>query len=261
MAYTVGSLFSGIGGFELGFERAGFDVRWQVEIDPFCRAVLAKHWPEVARYDDVRTCGAANLEPVDVVCGGFPCQPVSLAGRRKAQADDRWLWPEFARVLRELRPRIAALENVPGLLVHGLEDVLGDLAAIGYDAEWDCVSAADVGANHRRERVWILAYANVAGLEGRHGGELRERAGEQPARTCGALADANGEGQLQQGGFVGEEWRRAGDGRGWWRTEPDVGRVAHGIPARMDRLRALGNAIVPQVAEVIARRVRALLEV
>lgn len=125
MTPTVGSLFSGIGGFELGFERAGFEIRWQVELDDYCTAVLAKHWPEVKRYRDVRTVGSHNLEPVDVICGGFPCQPVSLAGRRQVQADDRWLWPEFARLIRELRPRIAVMENVPGLLVHGFEDVLG----------------------------------------------------------------------------------------------------------------------------------------
>src|SRR5262245_58960139 len=182
---TAGSLFSGIGGLELGLERAGWTVRWQVEIDPWCRRVLAKHWPDVARYGDVRSihlegeCPVADAvrgglvdaaadaaamggeeredegqEPearrapaaadrrcpgcppyVDLICGGFPCQPVSVAGKRLAQADERWLWPEFARVVRSLRPAVVLVENVPGLLVRGVGDVLGDLATIGYDTE------------------------------------------------------------------------------------------------------------------------------
>jgi DNA (cytosine-5)-methyltransferase 1 len=136
---TFGSLFAGIGGFDLGLERAGLVCQWQVEIDPFCRKVLEKHWPQVKRYDDVRTVGAGTLEAVDLVCGGFPCQPHSLAGRRQGSADERDLWPEFARVIRELGPRWVLAENVPGLLsidagrVFG--NILQDLAACGYDTE------------------------------------------------------------------------------------------------------------------------------
>ena len=133
---TVGSLFSGIGGFDLGLERAGMRVVWQVENDAYCRKVLAKHWPDVPCYEDIHDCGAHNLEEVDVICGGFPCQPVSVAGKQLAQDDERWLWPEFARLVGELRPRHVFVENVPGILVRGLGDVLGDLAALGYDAEW-----------------------------------------------------------------------------------------------------------------------------
>ena len=182
---SVGSLFSGIGGLDLGLERAGMEVRWQVEIDPYCQRVLAKHWPNVTRYGDIKTIDWTEVEPIDLVCGGFPCQPVSLAGKRRAQDDPRWLWPEFARCLRVLRPRFALLENVPGLLSAGFGDVLGDLAALGYDAEWDCIPAAAVGAPHLRYRVVVVSYTNSqrAGVEAhRGGGQVRKRAGSsEPA--------------------------------------------------------------------------------
>jgi DNA (cytosine-5)-methyltransferase 1 len=155
---TVGSLFSGIGGFDLGLERAGMTVVWQVENEPYCNKVLAKHWPHVTRYGDIKEIDWSEVERPDLICGGFPCQPVSLAGKRLAQEDERWLWPEVDRCIRALRPRYALLENVPGLLSAGMSDVLGDLAACGYDAEWDCIPAAAVGAPHLRYRVWIVAY-------------------------------------------------------------------------------------------------------
>lgn len=141
---------------DLGLERAGWECRWQVENNEWCQRILAKHWPDVTRYGDIRE--VHDLAPVDLVCGGFPCQPVSHAGRRKGQEDVRWLWPEFARVLGDLRPRFAVVENVPGLLSRGMGDVLGDLAALGYDAEWDCLPAAAVGAPHLRYRVFIVAH-------------------------------------------------------------------------------------------------------
>ena len=130
---NVLSLFSGIGGLDLGLQRAGMTIAGQVEIDPWCRKVLAKHWPEVPRHDDVRTCaGWWGERPVpDLICGGFPCQPVSSAGRRVAQSDPRWLWPLMAGVVAELRPGWVVIENVPGLLRLGLADVLGDLAGLG----------------------------------------------------------------------------------------------------------------------------------
>lgn len=130
---NVGSLFSGIGGFDLGLERAGMTVKWQVENDPYCNRVLAKHWPDVTRYGDIKTIDWSEVEHVDLICGGFPCQPVSLAGKRQAQADERWLWPEFARAVCALRPRYVLVENVPGLLSKGLGDILGDLAALGME--------------------------------------------------------------------------------------------------------------------------------
>jgi len=159
----IGSLFSGIGGLELGLEWAGFGpVVWQVEQEAFCREILARRWPDAVRFDDVRSVGAANLPPADLICGGFPCQPHSTAGRRKGRADDRWLWPEFARIVRELRPRFVVAENVPGILSvdggHAFREVLGDLAESGYDAIWLPLRASDVGAPHRRERIFVVGW-------------------------------------------------------------------------------------------------------
>jgi len=239
---TVGSLFAGIGGFDLGFERAGFEIKFQVEIDPFCRAVLAKHWPDVRRYEDVRTvhepgmcrdvpCGHC-LPRVDVIVGGFPCQDISVAGRGVGIDGERsGLWGQFSRLIRELRPRYVVVENTPGLLSRGIGRVLGDLAAIGYDSEWDCVPAAALGAKHKRDRVWIIAYPGGARLQKR--------------RVLTSLP--------------GKE-RRYGDRQNaavdaWWAVEPNVVRVVHGIPGRVDRIRSLGNSVVPQIAEWIARRI------
>jgi DNA (cytosine-5)-methyltransferase 1 len=160
-AFTVGSLFAGIGGIDIGFERAGFIAKWQVEIDPYCRKVLAKNFPHAERFEDVRNCGVANLSAVDVIVGGFPCQDISNAGKRAGITGERsGLWSEYARIIRELRPRFVFVENVAALLVRGMDVVLGDLAALGYDAEWRIVSAYDLGAPHLRERVWIVAHSS-----------------------------------------------------------------------------------------------------
>ena len=265
-AMNVLSLFSGIGGLELGLERAGMTVVGQVEIDPFCRRVLAKHWPEVPRHNDVRTAvewWRGEPRPrVDLVCGGFPCQPVSVAGRHLAQADERWLWPTFAGVVRQLRPHWVLLENVPGLLGRGAGDVLGDLAALGYDAEWGCIPAVAVGAPHLRDRWFCVAYPNGNQHEGR-----APALGQSATKKL--LADTDGAGPSRR---AGQEGRRPGTARrmeperlggriawerpavrGDWATEPDVGRVAHGVPGRVDRLRGLGNAVVPQVSEYVGR--------
>lgn len=231
---NVLELFAGIGGLGLGLERAGMTVVGQVEIDEFCRRVLAKHWPEVPRHNDVRTCvewwRSAERPRVDVVAGGFPCQPVSDAGRQLAQADPRWLWPAMAGVIRELEPTWVIGENVPGLRTRGLALVHADLRAAGYRVRSGYLSACEVGAPHPRRRLFILAHAQ---------GERQcpWSAGHGPADR------ANG--------------HRAGSGpqrRGWWATEPDVGRVAYGLPRGVDRRRhALGNAVVPQVSEYIGR--------
>lgn len=230
---TVGSLFSGIGGLDLGLERAGMEVRWQVEIDPYCQRVLAKHWPNVTRYSDIKNIDWTEVEPIDLVCGGFPCQPVSLAGKRLAQDDERWLWPEFARCLRVLRPRFALMENVPGLLSAGFGDVLGDLAALGYDAEWQVIPASAFGAHFRGERVYVVAGPAAAGCLRRTGRWTNPvRAWERDEFTR----------------LVDRELRfcvPAGKGK----------RVSDGVPSRVDRLRGLGNAVVPQVAEWIGRRI------
>jgi DNA (cytosine-5)-methyltransferase 1 len=165
---TFGSLFAGIGGFDLGFERAGMVCKWQVEIEPYCRRVLAKHWPTVHRHDDVRTFpdGEPEAFKVDVICGGFPCQDVSLAGRRAGLKGERsGLWSEFARIIRVLRPPFVVVENVPGLLAPEKEEeqaaigcVVGELAECGYDAEWACIPASAFGSTQQRFRVFIVAY-------------------------------------------------------------------------------------------------------
>jgi DNA (cytosine-5)-methyltransferase 1 len=286
MPLTVGSLFSGIGGFDLGLERAGMVVKWQVERDPWCQKILAKHWPAVPRYTNVEDVGS-NLECVDLICGGFPCQPVSVAGQRHGTADDRWLWPEFRRVVGLLRPRYVLVENVPGLFTanggHAFGEVIGDLADLGYNAEWTVLSAADVGAPHLRKRVWIVADAqrSRSRLQPRDT-ETRGQRGEHsrasqptlvspdngPSRAKGTdtgredVADADRTGPQgrellpkRRGERVARTSRMADAPiGGQWRTEPDVGRVADGIPRRVDRLRGLGNAIVPQCAEWIGRQ-------
>jgi DNA (cytosine-5)-methyltransferase 1 len=219
---SVGGLFSGIGGLELGLERAGMRVLWHCEQDPFCRAVLKRHWPDNPCFPDVREVRGAEVPRVDVLCGGFPCQDVSAAGRRAGILGERsGLWAEFSRLVRELRPRYVLVENVPGLLVRGLGDVLGDLADDGYDAEWDGIPAAAVGAPHLRARLWILAYPRG----------VREQADDT---VCAGRALA---------GF-----------HPGWDAEPAVARVADGLPGRVD-VGALGNAVVPHIPELIGRRI------
>ena len=231
-----GSLFSGIGGMDLGLERAGMQCVWQVESDDYARRVLAKHWPHVRRHDDVRTF---PLEPAadwacDLMAGGFPCQPVSVAGRGRGTTDERWLWPEFARVLRMVRPRFALLENVPGLLVRGMGIVLGDLAELGFDAEWACVSACSMGFTHMRRRLFIVAYR--AGSMGKEGIRFRQLS---PQGTLQARCD-------RKAVILGMEGA-ARDRRG-----------ADGLPPRMvPAVRGLGNAVVPQISEWLGQMILA----
>lgn len=223
---TVGSLFAGIGGFDLGLERAGFEIAWQVEIDPYCQRVLAKHWPNVQRYGDIRAIDWGTVPRVDLLCGGFPCQDISLAGKGAGLAGARsGLWSEYAKAIQALQPQWVIIENVSALRSRGLDQVLGTLAALGYDAEWHCIPASAVGAPHRRDRVWVVAYPQSVGQQ--------------------------------------EQWQSIADDEGWklgrlrtqyetwWAGEPAIQRVVHGVPHRVDRLRGLGNAIVPQIAEMI----------
>ena len=160
MTLTVGSLFSGIGGLDLGLERAGMRVIWQSEIDPYATRVLAKHWPEVPNLGDIKRINFADVVRPDVICGGYPCQPFSTAGKRQGEEDPRHLWPWVREAIRVLRPRYAILENVRGHLSLGGTTVISEIAALGYSAEWRIVSAASVGANHRRDRVVIVAYTD-----------------------------------------------------------------------------------------------------
>ena len=209
---------------------------WQEEKDPYARAVLAKHWPETKRFENVEKVGARNLEPVDLICGGFPCQDLSIAGKQAGIDGARsGLWREFARIIGEIRPRFVVVENVTALLNGGLDRVLGDMAARGYDAVWDCIPAQAVGAHHRRDRLFIvatMANADSARLQGRFGEVMRECTGER---------------------ITGQGGTRSGKLSDHWLAEPGLGRVANGISRRVDRLKCLGNAVVPQVAAVIGR--------
>ena len=239
-ALTFGSLFAGIGGFDLGFERAGMQCKWQVEIDPFCRKVLAKHWPNVRRHDDVRTFPPDGDWSVDVICGGFPCQDMSNAGNRVGIYGERsGLWSEFARIVRQLRPRFVVVENVEALAIRGLDRVLGDLADLGFDAEWQSIPASAVGHLHERRRLWVCAYMQEAGSEVCLFGEGDDWGSPLELRRLASLVTAT-------------QWWRCGQ-----RPEglPDVLRMAHGIPNGVDRIGACGNAVVPQVAEWIGRRI------
>jgi hypothetical protein len=291
---TVGSLFSGIGGLDLGLERAGMTVLWQSEIHPYGCRVLAKHWPDVPNLGDITTIDWSKVEPVDVICGGYPCQPFSYAGIRQGGNDPRHLWPHFLDAIRRLRPRYALLENVPGHLSLGFGRVLGDLAESGYDATWDCIPAAAVGAPHRRDRVFVVAHTNGEGesgvtfdaLEGQgvmvpdtHSGGLRQQpvtftggGGEVVVADDGetqsvadtyslarasALGGSGGCPPVSQPGTLERTQRCSSSLGDQWRFEPDVGRVADGGPSRMDRLYGLGNAVVPQVAEHVGRLIMA----
>lgn len=351
-ALRVLDLFSGIGGFSLGLEAAGLVTVAFCEVSTVCRHLLAHHWPEVQQYDDVQTLTAERLASdgiaVDVVCGGFPCQDLSYAGAGAGLAGARsGLFWEIVRLVRELigagrRPRYLVLENVAALLGRGLGEVLGALASLGYDLWWDCIPAFAVGAPHRRDRVWIVAYprgeqhqgfgdafrravatelsraAAEQGVPAWNGGEadafdtdadgfgphraeihlvgnteLRDEQ-ERLARSLGqdvadaarvqrgrskqwtkrqrvgsgskplTLADTVSDGRKQVVAAISSRAesqeptgsaadRRISRGRSGWLAEPDVGRVAHGVPARVDRLHGLGNAVVPQVPEVLGR--------
>ena len=295
MTYRVLSLFAGIGGFDLGLERTGgFRTVAFCEIDPFCRRVLAKHWPEVPCYDDVRELTGERLAAdgieVDCIVGGFPCQDISYAGKGAGLGGERsGLWSEYARLIGELRPRFVVVENVAALLRRGLSAILGTVASLGYDADWHCIPASAVGAPHRRDRVWIIA--NARGEQHESRGLALSRAlaaqfpfadpdttpmlrpevkrGKQDGDFARAreVADAASVGWQQRDKDAGRGCQGNGEAEGsgpwccgWWSAEPDVGRVAHGVPARVDRLRSLGNAVVPQIPELIGRAILAATE-
>lgn len=235
---NYGSLFSGIGGLDLGLEMAtGAKSMWFCESDPFARAVLAEHWPGVPIYEDVRHV-SDKVPRVDIICGGFPCQPASFAGKRKAQADSRWLWPFFAGVVARLRPSFVFIENVPGLRTAGLREVLADLADLGFDARWSCFWAADAGAPHLRGRLFILANARGIRLEEVGGlgilDKERPPRGRDPYRCSGANAPT---------GFP--PCRNHLDG--WPGPQPAIRRSPDG-PSPRTQHRLHGNAVVPAQA-------------
>ncbi len=228
-------LFSGIGGFSLGLERAGMQTAAFCEVDPTCRRVLKKHWPNVPIFEDVKTLSAKDIhETIDVICGGFPCQDISTAGKGAGLAGERsGLWYEYRRLIEEIRPRYIIIENVAVLRSRGLDEVLRCLTTLGYDAEWHCIPASAIGAPHRRDRIWIIAYP------------MRQRTqvsteGQQSAE------------QVLRG--PSEAWR-TGAYAAWWATKPRVSRMDYGVSGRVDRVNQCGNAVVPQIAELIGHSI------
>lgn len=278
------SLCSGIGGLDLAAEWAGIRTVAQCEIDGYASRVLEKNFKGVPNLHDIRTVTNERLRErgidpseITVISAGFPCQPYSLAGKGRGDCDERDLWGEVARVLGEVRPRWFVGENTPGLFSREnqryFRRVLDDLAALGYHVGWGIWGACDVGAPHKRERVFLVAHAD---------GERRGVFGAVERTACGSLGESETKTSLGAGGTRRTAWggvlsgnlhytygkgrgadepagsaRRGNDQRGgaprhasgeWWEVEPDVGRVAHGVSARVDRLRCLGNAVVPYQA-------------
>lgn len=299
------SLFSGIGGFDLGLERAGMECVGQVEKDEYCLAVLAHHWPAVKRIADIYDVTESDFGTVDLVCGGFPCQPFSLAGKRAGAKDDRYLWPEMLRIIKAYRPAWVLGENVAGIVGVELDTVLSELENEGYELQPFIIPACAVDAPHERKRVWIVARRRPAHVDDTEGGGCGFpfaahvgtvegnvnapadasqvvahaesvgsgcglcEAGQEQNRNVASdggttMADTKvvrvegiGESRIgQPSGLVEEivsdrscERARAAQ----WEPEPDVGRLADGIPHRVAQLRALGNAVIPQVVEEIGR--------
>lgn len=326
----VGSLFSGIGGLDYGFEKEGFRIAWQVENNPYCQQILRQHFPTTKIYADIRDCAWESVEGVDVLIGGFPCQPHSVAGKKKGSDDERDMWPEFYRSLRSLRPKWVVAENVPGLLSSNngrfFKGILGDLAEARYDAEWFTLSASDIGAIHKRERLFIVAHSLDVEHRPPRGGIVQEAggvpqenrpqdgssrqsdgaaAGERDERPSGDTSnadsnkgrpyqepspkDAAADNRGAERPFITDDWsdriqrfkQETLSGKSGLaqfadvRTveellqrsdipQPLIRRGSDGVPRGMDthsraeRTKAVGNAVVPQVAQFIARRLKEL---
>ena len=333
-------LFSGIGGFSLGLERAGMETVAFCEYDEKARQVLKKHWPNVPQYEDVRTLTKEKLDNdgitnISVLCGGFPCQDISVAGNQAGihEGTRSGLWSECARLLGEIRPQYAIFENVTALLNGGGGDwfkrILWEISEVGYDAEWHCISASELGAHHHRDRIWIVAYPNRAQRErgsvsvrvssrqpnidrrsgnwrasknvadSKHNGSLttavrggfskasdNDEKGSQESVEFTGSSQPHGssdlqesdklaskhvaypisqrqprQGQYEQSIFAEAFKNRqtvnafAGGTPDIWKVEPDLGRVADGVPGRSHRLKQLGNAVVPQIPEIIGRAI------
>jgi DNA (cytosine-5)-methyltransferase 1 len=244
------SLFTGIGGFDLGFERAGMQCVGQVEYNSFCQQVLKKYWPNVKLIGDIRDVTAESFESADLICGGFPCQPFSTAGSRKGKKDSRYLWPEMLRVIKAYKPTWVVGENVKGLITIALDTVCNDLEKEGYSVQSMCLPACAIGAVHRRERLFILAHS---ASNGQH---------ESPSPR--SIVSANGS-WWEKEQEENSEYERCScfrdvlDGQsteiGSWGIEPPEIRVDDGIPNRMDRNKSIGNSVSPQMAEIIGRAI------
>ena len=289
-------LFSGIGGFSLGLESAGMQTAAFCEYDQHARKVLEKHWPDVPIFHDIRDLNAEvlydnGIQDIGLICGGYPCQPFSLAGQRRGTEDNRHLWPEMFRLVQELRPTWVIGENVVGHITMGLDQVLTDLEGAGYATRPFVIPACAVDAQHRRDRVWVIAHANrnseseLSINEGKRRRQLVEdsicgsgRDSESPARRqneetkrpqnpnpiAGSgedVAYADSSQRQRNGSPLGIQSKYSESGSSsWWQPEPSVGRVADGVPNRSHRLRQLGNAVVPQVVEAIGRMIMSVEE-
>lgn len=299
------SLFAGIVGFDLGLERAGMQCVGQVEYNPFCQRVLKHHWPHVKLVGDIHDVTESDFGAVDLICGGFPCQPFSNAGKRRGTADDRYLWPEMLRVIKAYRPAWVLGENVAGIVNMELDNVLADLERENYEVQAFIIPACAVDAKHERKRVWIVAHSAQRGSERNTGSVQSENEQQEAKRQKERIrqsfnasqgddvpnSDGSGFGERRRAESIQSQQHSAqclgqtisysvNDGhnraegnasepssdepnnglfeRGnTWEPEPGVGRVANGVPGRVDRLRSLGNAVVPQVVEVIGRAIMA----
>jgi len=275
-------LFSGIGGFSLGLEATGgFETKAFCDIEKYPRQVLQKHWPHVKQYEDIKELNyerlkADGIDSIDIITGGYPCQPFSIAGRQKGEQDPRHLWPEYFRLVKELRPTWVIGENVSGHIKLGLDTVIEDLESEDYSVRPFSISASSIGANHQRERIWILAHSRRsqwprAELRGENENETRQENANQFERSSSTsevdVADTNDERLQRQwqsrnqftprfnsSSESSEEGQRT-VGQGWWESEPNMGRVAHGIPKRVDRLKSLGNSLVPQIPYYIGKTI------
>ena len=262
------SLFSGIGGLDLAAEAAGFTTVGQCEWADFPTKVLEKHWPDVPRWRDIRTLTGESfnertgLRTVDVISGGFPCQPFSVAGKQRGKGDERYLWPEMLRVIAELAPRWVIGENVPGILRIAAGQVAEDLERSGYHVAVFDFEAAAVGAPHRKERIAFVGCRKVDDEHSRTKRSTENVENSGCSRRCeqGLLQKQQGGTEFKRNGETlaySEMRRQQREQPGWsearrsgrcvrWPAEPDVGRVAYGVPNRVDRLKCLGNAVVPQ---------------
>lgn len=302
---THGSLFSGIGGFDLSAQWMGWTNVFQCEKDEWCRKVLGKNFPDVKRYSDIKEFNAKEYEgQIDVISGGFPCQPFSVAGKQLSKEDDRYLWPEMLRIIREIKPSFVVCENVPGIIKLALDTVLSDLENEGYTTETFIIPACAKNAWHRRDRIWIIAYAHGNGemVQRRYGDRDnkkrdskekvqeqedifvgtdstdyeristnatsigREQSGASRERRTGFENNNSDNGSITtntnserleecgQSGTVSEE-HITPRCDSWWETEPRMDRVVDGLPNRVDRIRGLGNSIVPQIAYEIFKAI------
>lgn len=278
-------LFSGIGGFSIGLERAGFETVAFCEIEEYPRAVLKRHWPDVPVYGDIKQLTGEQLRAdgivPDVICGGYPCQPFSVAGRQRGEQDERHLWPEMLRLIRECRPRWVVSENVSGHIKLGLDEVLASLEAEGYTVWTFIIPACAVNAPHKRDRLWIVAHADSEGQSNGSQHEQRlavgntgscgcsgfdgRRSGQEPENGCtqssgGLVSHTSGQGlqgQWEKHGLSEDKSQEQVGRSCWWEFEPNVGRVANGVPARSHRIKGLGNAVVPQIPEIIGQTILA----